>query len=169
MKRPVCHKCEHNGKGHAQCLTCAATYPTESYRVHGSRLSDLTADRTPTRSTKGSAQVTPFPDETEDKLRKALNTVFRSLDRTERDLLGAIVNAQTLTDYVRDFNLYAAEQVVKPMTKCRAFAIRKRMLTKLGPGFAPILLTAGQRRELKSKSPPSKRSTASSSACPSRQ
>ncbi|MBR6626196.1 MAG: hypothetical protein IKL01_08350 [Mailhella sp.] len=59
--------------------------------------------------------------------------------------LKAIMNGQSLVDWSGE----VSKMLKKPMTRFHAFQLRKSMLKKLGDGYAPALLTKGQRKPLK--------------------
>ena len=85
-----------------------------------------------------------MPEDAEDMLRKFFYTLF-DLQPLEILCLKAIMNRQSLIDWSED----VSKILKKPMTRFHAFQLRKSMLKKLGDGYAPALLTKGQRKPLK--------------------
>ena len=90
--------------------------------------------------------MTSLPDEVEDTLRKFLFDLF-DLDWNELMMLKATMNRMTLTEFGGEMERLAKDN--RSFTRFRAFQTRKRLLRKLGDGFAGALLTTGQRKELK--------------------
>lgn len=95
---------------------------------------------------KGSEKVTPFSDEHEDKLRKALYDIF-DLTPLELLILQGIMNQKSLSDIAKELEaLFKANN--KEQTRFHVFQLRRSILKKL-PKFAQALLTNGQRKTLK--------------------
>ena len=69
------------------------------------------------------------------------------LDWNELMLLKATMNKLTLTEFGQEMEKLSKENW--SFSRFRAFQTRKRLLRKMGDGFAGALLTMGQRKELK--------------------
>lgn len=96
--------------------------------------------------TKGSEQVTHLSEDDEDKLRKAMFALF-DLPPLELLVLQGIMRNQSLSDIGKSLtNLFKSND--KEQTRHHVFQLRKSILKKL-PHFGAVLLTHGQRRELK--------------------
>lgn len=100
----------------------------------------------PATDNSGSEPVTDLPEDVENRLRIFLVELFQ-LDFNELMLLKCIMNKMTLTDFGREMEKLAKSNVA--FSRFRAFQTRKRLLAKLGAGFAAALLTTGQKKPLK--------------------
>lgn len=150
IKSRLCHKCPHDGKKSAACLSCASA---ESYDYgHSPHVADgYDAPQVPT---EGSGPVTAFGEDVEDGLRRFLFDLF-DLAPLELLLLRSIMRGKSLADFARETAAFVRAASARPMTRHHAFQLRKSMLAKFGGRFAAALLTKGQKRPL--KSPPSLR------------
>lgn len=99
--------------------------------------------------------MTSFDSDVEDDFRKALYSLF-DLNPLELLTLQGIMRGKTLNGIGLDLTKLILEQSEligknpnKRMTRHHVFQLRKSMLKKLGERFAPALLTAGQKKELK--------------------
>lgn len=139
-KRTInCHKCPN--KGTDKCLTCKKVDEDTKHKQYV-----LDGYEPPQPDTSGSEQVTNLPDETEDKMRKFLFTLF-DLDWNELMLLKSVMNQMTLTEFGAQMEKLSKDNW--NFSRFRAFQTRKRLLKKLGDNFAQALLTIGQRKPLK--------------------
>lgn len=134
-----CHKCPN--KGTDKCIACKKVDEDTKHKQYL-----LEGYEPPQPDTSGSEQVTNLPDDVEDKMRKFLFDMF-DLDWNELMLLKATMNSLSLTEFGQQM-----EQLSKQnwsFSRFRAFQTRKRLLRKLGDGFAGALLTMGQKKPLK--------------------
>lgn len=100
----------------------------------------------PQPDTSTSEKATDLPEDVEDTLRKGLCILF-DLKPLELLVLQGIMHRQSLQQIATDLtNLFKANN--KECTRHHVFQLRKAMLNKL-PEFKDVLLTEGQRKELK--------------------
>ena len=108
-KTLICHKCPYAGTD--KCITCTRGDENTQHKQYV-----LEGYDPPQHDTSGSEQVTPLPDEVEDKMRKFLYDLF---DLTPLELLCflGIMRGQGLQEWANE----VTKLLETPMTRFHAF------------------------------------------------
>lgn len=134
-----CHKCPYNGTGSKACLACQYTEPSNKNLVHSDYLENFEYIQ------ETSYRVTHLSEDDEDTLRQGLIELF-NLKPLELLMIQAIMNGKTLTEYAKLIEKLSLKN--RECSREHAFQIRKSILKKI-PRFQNVLLTKGQRKQLK--------------------
>ena len=141
-----CHKCPLNGKGNEQCIQCCSE-DVEQYNYKYSHYI-LDCYDAPEQPKQEPMKATPFTEETEDCLRKALYDIF-DLSPLELLTLQGIMHNKTIQQ-IADELTALFQKNNKQQTRHHIFQLRKAIIGKM-PNLKSALITMGQRKELKGK------------------
>lgn len=127
------------------CLNCKTKDEQYDYRYNHYLIDGYQVEQSDTST---SPKPTQLDDDTEDRLKEFLCTLF-DLSYNELCCLKAIMNGKSLSDWAREMEKMSKSNA--SFSRFRAFQTRKLLLSKLGDNFKLALTTDGQRKQLKTK------------------